>query len=85
MSYVTEVAELFLAHCPNVSFLGPADYTIVAEWEKQEIPLTIVFTAIEEGFSNYNDDSARIESIGYFHESIKQNYRNWLQTQEENA
>ena len=80
MSYVTEVTELFLSHSPGVSILDPMDYTIIAEWEKQEIPLAIVLAAIEEGCANCKEEPVKIESIAYFQEEIKKNFRSWLQT-----
>lgn len=79
MSYVTEVTDLFLAYCPEATLLDPMDYTIIAEWEKQAIPLPIVLAAIEEGCANCKEEPVKIESISYFQEEIKKNFRNWLQ------
>lgn len=48
MSYVSEAADLFQSLNPDVPVLSPFDYLILAEWEKQEIPLTLVLGAIRE-------------------------------------
>ena len=46
MNYVQEIADRFLEKCHNASMLGPADFTLIAEWEKQEIPREVVIEAI---------------------------------------
>ena len=80
MSYVTEVADLFLSRCQNVSILNPMDYATIAEWEKQEIPIDIVFESLNQAFDNLpnNKELMKVDSIGYFHNEIKKNYVDWL-------
>lgn len=81
MSYVTEVADLFLARFPHITILNPTDYVIISEWEKQEIPITIVLNSINGISKNLDGEKIQIESISYFQETIKKNFRDWLQTQ----
>ena len=80
MSYVTDVADLFLSRCQNISMLNPMDYATIAEWEKQEIPIDIVFDSLNRAFDSLsnNKELKNIESIGYFHNEVKKNYVNWL-------
>jgi hypothetical protein len=85
MSYVTEVAELFLSRCQYITILSPVDYSIIAEWEKQEIPLVVVFDTLNRVFDDLsqNNKSENIESIGYFHNQIKKSFADWLQNQKD--
>ena len=46
MNYVQEIADRFLEKCQNGTVLGPADFTLIAEWEKQEMPREVVIEAI---------------------------------------
>ena len=78
MSYVTEVTELFLSHRPGVTILDPMDYTIIAEWEKQEIPVAIVLRSINEVYFKFKEENIKIESISECHSVVKSNFRAWL-------
>jgi hypothetical protein len=80
MSYVTEVADLFLSRCRNVKILSPMDYATIAEWEKQEIPLTVVFNSLNRVFDNlpHNIEPVDIVSIGHFQNEVKKNFADWL-------
>jgi hypothetical protein len=46
MNYVQEIADTFLERCHSAETLGPDDFTLIAEWEKQEIPREVVIDAI---------------------------------------
>jgi hypothetical protein len=80
MSYVTEVANLFLSRCRRVKILSPMDYAIIAEWEKEEIPLAVVFESLNTVFDNLqqNIELVNIESIRHFQNEVKKNFANWL-------
>jgi hypothetical protein len=80
MKYVTEVSELFQGHCRHVAMLSPRDYVLIAEWEKQEIPLTIVANTMHEVCEKLNGEVTEIQSVEYFQEPIKRNFREWLQS-----
>ena len=56
---------------------------MVAEWEKQEIPLVLVIAAINEICDQIKDDDTRIRSVSYFQETINRNYNDWLQGKSE--
>ena len=79
MNYVIDVADLFLARCPNITILSPTDFTIIAEWEKQEIPLTVVFNSIK---AICDENGGEVGSISDLKDIVKQNYIDWLQTNE---
>lgn len=80
MNYVETVAELFLTRFDNV-ILSVEDYVLIAEWEKEEIPLEIVIDSLNQGYDYFaqNNQRENLESIGYFQNQVKQNFANWLQ------
>jgi len=80
VNYVIDVADLFLERCPNVKILSPADFTIIAEWEKQEIPLDVVFDSINRSCHEFGEKVGEIESISDLRTIVKQSYVDWLQT-----
>ncbi len=85
MNYIGEVTNLFRSRCGGIKILGPMDYVMIAEWEKQEIPLAVVAAAINEICDQLSGDERRIDSVSYFQETIKHNFRAWLQTEGETA
>ena len=80
MNYICEVSELFKSRCSNVRILSPEDYTLIAEWEKEQIPVEIIAASINEICDRLNGSAARIKSISYFQDSIKNRFRHWLRT-----
>jgi len=81
MNYIGEVTNLFRSRCGEIKILGAMDYVIIAEWEKQEIPLSIVAAAINEICDQLTGDNLGIDSVSYFQDTIKHNFRTWLQTE----
>ena len=81
MSYVREVSELFQSRCSSISILSPEDYTLIAEWEKEQIPFEIISASIHEICDRLSGGVHEIESISYFQEVIKKRFRNWLKTE----
>jgi hypothetical protein len=81
MNYVNDVSTLFQDRCPSVAVLSPEDYTLIAEWEKQEIPFEIVAASINTICDRLDGDTAEIRSIRYFHSTIKNNFITWLQAE----
>lgn len=79
MNYVENVTTVFLARCPHVAALGPEDYTLIAEWEKEQIPFEIVAASIIAVCERTNAD-ADIKSVRYFDSTIQNNFTAWLQT-----
>lgn len=79
MNYVSEVADLFLARFSGIRIVSAADYTMIAEWEKQKIPVAIVLRAINEVYYSYTSDGVEIKSIGECDEAVRSIFRNWLE------
>ena len=81
MSYVTKVADLILSRCQGEMILDPAIYTSIAEWEKQEIPLAIVFDSINRIFDNsaQNNEPLNLESFSRIQNEIKTDFAAELQ------
>jgi hypothetical protein len=73
MNYVQEIADKFLERCHNGVTLGPADFTLIAEWEKQEIPKEVVLNAIAALCT------PGINSIVEIRSGVKQFFVDWLQ------
>ena len=82
MNYVETVADLFLKRS-GAAILSAADYVLIAEWEKEEIPLDTVLTSIREGLNDFkeNVNDSEIDSISYFQEIIRENFAKRLQEQ----
>jgi len=55
------------------------DYTVIAEWEKQEIPLAVVIDSINRSCDELGERIAEVETIAEFRAAVKQNYVDWLQ------
>jgi hypothetical protein len=73
MNYVQEIADKFLEKCHNAVTLGPADFTLIAEWEKEGIPKEVVLNAIAALCTPGVNSVADI-TIG-----VKQFFVDWLQ------
>ena len=78
MSYVVDIADLFLSRCGHITILNPTDFAIIAEWEKQDIPLSVILESIEEVCGKNNGQ--KINSIADIQDIVQQNFINWLQT-----
>ncbi len=61
------------------------DYVIIAEWEKQEIPLAVIAATINEICDHLSGDNIRIDSVSFFQDTVKHNFRAWLQTESRKA
>jgi len=73
MNYVEEIADEFRERCHNTATLGPADFTLIAEWEKQEIPKEVVLSAISVLCTS------DIRSVVEINGGVKQYFVDWLQ------
>jgi hypothetical protein len=82
-NYICEIANLYLARRGGALVLSPMDYAVIAEWERQEIPLRIILRSMNDVFDNLAQNNRRpvIKSLNYFQEAIDENYQNWLQMQ----
>lgn len=78
MSYVLEIADQFLCRCSHVAILDPADFSIIAEWEKQDIPLSVILASIDE-VCGEKKNTINIGSIADIQDQVKTNFIAWLQ------
>ena len=79
MNYVETVADLFQTRS-GLAMLSVADYILLAEWEKEEIPLAVVMNSINKGFDKA-ENLADVNSIGHFQEIIRASFAKSLQAQ----
>ena len=81
MNYVIEVAELFVLRRQTAEILTPTDYEIIAEWEKEEIPLEIVLNSINHVFDRLaqSNEPFKIETIADVQTEVEKNFASWLQ------
>lgn len=77
MSYISDAAEFFLSLTPETPFLSPLDYCLLAEWEKQEIPLFVVLKAIEACRAG----RAPAKDLVDLKSTVKEIYVEWLSTE----
>ena len=75
MNYVQEIADKFLERCRTSNALGPDDFTLIAEWEKQEIPKDVVIDAIVQLAT------PGTRSLVELRGGVKEYFVNWLQDQ----
>jgi hypothetical protein len=61
-----------------VSVLGPEIYTAIAEWEKKEIPLSLVIESIDEVCGGKQEAAGTVESIDKLQVVVNENFRIWL-------
>ena len=80
IDYIREAADQFLARCRDIPILGPTDFTKIAEWEKQEIPLRHWLDSINEVCGELRDESDKIRSISDLQGTVKKNFVVWLQS-----
>lgn len=78
MNYVGEVSDLLLTRCSELTMLSPTDFVTIAEWEKQEIPLTVVLISINRICEERQGKG--ITSVEDIQERVKEDYTNWLLT-----
>ena len=79
MDYISEIASYLLTRSHRVSILGHEIYTLIAEWEKKEIPREIVQQSIDEVCYELGDAEGGIESAERLRSVVSNNFRKWLQ------
>lgn len=82
-NYISEIVDLYIARRDGSLMISPADYSIISEWQKQEIPLRVVLRSINEVFDRLAESGRKpkIKTIEYFSEAVEGNFCNWLKTQ----
>ncbi len=73
MNYIETVADLFLKR-NGKKLLAVSDYVLIAEWEKEEIPLEIILDSINRTFNDVSAVSENIESIEYFEDIVQRDF-----------
>lgn len=77
MNYVETVADLFQTRS-GLAMLSVEDYVLIAEWEKEGMPLEVIINSINKGFDKA-ENLADINSIGHFQKIIRANFAESLQ------
>lgn len=75
MNYIQEIADRFTESRNNMALLGPADFTLIAEWEKQGIPREVVIDAIS------HSSEPDVRSLVEIRSNVRQYFVDWLQHQ----
>lgn len=78
MSYVTEIADLIVELNPEQPVLNADQYTTIAEWEKQGIPLEVVRSSIYQALNDAQGGEASTDTIRSAHRAVTVNFQNWL-------
>jgi len=80
MSYVSTVVDFLNTRTtPEVS-LTPEDYTAIAEWEKQEIPLGFVLSSLDRRLVDLETKLANdADPINEMRSDIVSEFAAWLQ------
>ena len=73
INYVHEVADLINFH--HAAILGPNDFATIAEWEKEEIPLALVLSSVDEICEGSHEDALAIE---VFEKKVNDDFEKWL-------
>ena len=77
------VADQFLARSGNAVILDSTDFTIIAEWEKQGIPLAVVLASISEAYDELEKQYVKVRSVTDLQNAVRQRFFDWLQTNAE--
>lgn len=83
MSYVSDVAEFVAARRGSPTILSPSEYAVIAEWEKQEIPIKLVFGIFDRSLMGSESSGRRSVSIEELDKAVYLQYADWLQNRTE--
>ena len=78
MSYVSTVVDSLNTRTTDPPALSAEDYTAIAEWEKQEIPLGLVLSSLDRRLVDLEAD-ANADPINDIRTDIVAEFANWLQ------
>ena len=79
MSYVSTVVDFINTRATDPSALSAEDYTAIAEWEKQEIPLAFVLSSLDRHLIDLQVADANIDPMREIRTDIVAEFANWLQ------
>ena len=78
MSYVSVVTDFFATRQGADFVFSPEDYATIAEWEKQEIPLSFVLSTIDRVISESEKRRESVGSIIQISGSVHSRFADWL-------
>ena len=79
MSYVSTVVDFLNTRTTDPPALSAEDYTAIAEWEKQEIPLGLVLSSLDRRLVDIEAAHANADPISDIRTDIVAEFANWLQ------
>lgn len=77
--YLEQVEAAYSRCRERYSMLSPMDWHLAAQWEKDGIPLFIVFGAIDDCCKKYKakKDPGKINTLRYFDQAVRQHFKAW--------
>jgi len=82
MSYVSVVTDFFATRQGADFTFTPEDYSTIAEWEKQGIPLAFVLSTMDRVISESEKRRELIGSIIQISPSVDSRFADWLRDSE---
>jgi hypothetical protein len=82
MSYVSTVVDFLNTRTTPDIALSAEDYTTIAEWEKQEIPLGFVLSSLDRRLGGIEAGDTNSDPISDIRTDIVAEFANWLQARE---
>ena len=82
MSYVSTVVDFLNTRSIPDLILSAEDYTAIAEWEKQEIPLGFVLSSLDKHLVDIDAAPANTDPISEIRTDIVAEFATWLQERE---
>jgi len=79
MSYVSTVVDFLNTRAKPDIALSAEDYTAIAEWEKQEIPLGFVLNSLDRRLIELETAPANTDPISDIRPDIVAEFADWLQ------
>jgi hypothetical protein len=80
MSYVSTVVDFINTRSTSPTALSAEDYTTIAEWEKQEIPLGFVLDSLDQRLIDLGPEPGPV-SIGDLTPNMGIEFADWLVNQ----
>jgi hypothetical protein len=83
MNYLQEIENEFSRLRGRWTMLAPVDWQLAANWEKNGIPLRIVFSAMGDVDKKFKDKNPKdsINSLRYFEKAVEKQFGEWQKTQ----
>jgi len=60
--YIKEIENYFLSHAEKGIMLSSADYNLIKEWKKKEVPKEVIFKGINRAFEKSSQKDGQSES-----------------------